>query len=100
MSARLRCSATHTNLIWAPRLAVVFLALLVVVPSPVSANNLTNFTTVPNTDFAMFGAGGMRGQGTGSIVVTGLSGTVTAAYLFWHGPTNDSADTNAAVTFS
>ncbi len=64
------------------------------------ASNLVNFTTVPNTDFATFGAGGMRGQGTGSIVVTGVSGTVTVAYLIWMGPTNDTGDANASVTFN
>lgn len=41
----------------------------------------------------------MRGQGTGSIVVSGVSGTVTTAYLFWHGPTNGN-DANASVTFN
>jgi hypothetical protein len=75
------------------------LGALLVPPAGASATGLTPFTTVTGTDFAIFGAGGMRGQGTGSIVVTGVSGSVTAAYLFWQGPTNDSGDSNAAVTF-
>ncbi len=75
------------------------LAAFGALPASLSANDITYFRTVSNTDFAIFGAGGMRGQGTGSIVVGGISGTVTQAYLFWHGPSNDSRDTNATVTF-
>ncbi len=75
-------------------------ALALCAAAPVLASDLTYFTTVTNTDYAVFGAGGMRGVGTGSIVVSGLSGTVTQAYLFWHGPTNDSGDSNALVTFN
>ena len=43
----------------------------------------------------------MRGDGTGSITVEGVSGTVTKALLYWNGPTN-SADPehNAAVNFA
>jgi hypothetical protein len=77
----------------------IVLAALWVLPASLSANNLTYFTTVANTDFAVFGAGGMRGQGTGTIAVAGITGTVTAAHLFWHGPSDDSADGNAVVTF-
>jgi hypothetical protein len=75
------------------------LALLAMTPA-LFGSNLVNFTTVANTDFAFFGAGGMRGAGTGNIAVTGVTGTVTTAFLYWHGPTNDPADTNAAVTFN
>ena len=83
-----------------PRKALLSLAISFLVVTSLAASDLVNFTTVPNTDFAMFGAGGMRGQGTGSIVVTGISGTVTVAYLYWMGPTNDTGDANAAVTFN
>lgn len=60
-----------------------------------------NQLSVSNTDVAEFGYGGMRGTGTGTIGVSGVSGTVTKALLYWNGPTN-SADTgaNAAVTFN
>ena len=44
---------------------------------------LVPFQTVANTDYAPFGLGGMD-SGSGSITVTGISGTVTAAYLYWH----------------
>ena len=83
------------------RLGFLALALLLVLPAYLSANDTVYFTSVPNTDFAVFGAGGMRGQGFGNpgIVVTGVSGTVTAAYLFWQGP-GAGNDDNASVTFN
>lgn len=64
------------------------------------ASEMVNFTTVPNTDVATFGLGGMRGLGTGSLTVSGVTGTVNTAYLYWHGPTNSLDPTaNANVTF-
>jgi hypothetical protein len=57
--------------------------------------------SVLNTDVAYAGYGGMRGNGTGSIVLQGVSGTVTKAVLYWHGPTNSTSPTvNATVTFN
>jgi hypothetical protein len=63
-----------------------------------------NQLSVSDTDVGEFGFGGMRGDGTGSIVVEGVSGTVTKALLYWNGPTN-SADppdpsANATVNFA
>lgn len=59
------------------------------------------FDTFTNTDWTSAGTGGMRNNGTGSIDLTGVSGTVTGAFLFWHGPTNSSDPlANAAVTFN
>jgi hypothetical protein len=57
--------------------------------------------TVSNTDVAEFGTGGMRGgDGTGTITVSGVTGPVLHALLFWHGPTNSSNPAaNASVTF-
>jgi hypothetical protein len=57
--------------------------------------------SIPGTDVGEFGDGGMRGTGTGSISVSGVTGQVTHALLYWHGPTN-SADpaSNATVGFS
>jgi hypothetical protein len=58
-------------------------------------------TTVRNTDVASFGFGGMRGNGTGAIAVSGVSGPVERALLYWNGPTNSPSPTaNAAVTFA
>lgn len=81
------------------RLGILALALLLVLPVCLSANDQVYFTQVGNTDFAVFGTGGMRGIGTGSIVVTGVTGTITAAYIFWHGP-GAGNDDNANVTFN
>src|SRR5439155_1347401 len=40
-------------------------------------------TSFLNTDVGEFGFGGMRGNGTGSITVSGITGTVTRALLYW-----------------
>ena len=58
-------------------------------------------TNLSSTDVAYFGFGGMRGIGTGSIDVAGVTGTVTKALLYWNGPTNSTDPTaNASVTFN
>ena len=56
---------------------------------------------VLDTDFISAGFGGMRGNGTGTITLNGVTpGTVTRALLFWHGPTNSSdPNVNATVAF-
>jgi hypothetical protein len=58
--------------------------------------------TASNVDVNEFGAGGMRdGAGTGSIAVSGVTGTVAKAVLYWHGPTNSTNPAaNANVTFN
>jgi hypothetical protein len=56
--------------------------------------------SVANADVAESGYGGMRGSGTGSITVSGVSGPVLHAFLYWNGPTNSAdPDANADVTF-
>jgi hypothetical protein len=66
-----------------------------------SANDLQTFRTIQNTDWTQAGVGGLRGVGTGSIALSGVTGAVTQAYLYWAGPTNlTSPDANAAVTFN
>lgn len=65
--------------------------------APAFANTISNFTTVLGTDFATAGIG-MRGTGSGSLTISGVSGTPGTSYLFWHGPTNSSSATaNANV---
>jgi hypothetical protein len=60
-----------------------------------------NQLSTTNTDIGEFGYGGMRGDGTGSITVSGVSGTVTKALLYWNGPTNSTdPDANATVDFA
>jgi hypothetical protein len=71
------------------------------VATSVRANNIAHFTTVFATDVVHAGFGGMRNDGTGTLTVSGVTGTVTRAYLYWHGPTESSdAAVNAAVTFA
>jgi hypothetical protein len=62
---------------------------------------LSTFQVFRNTDYTWSGVGGMRDSGYGIINLTNLTGAVTKAYLYWHGPmtagaTNEAA--NAAVT--
>src|SRR5437588_4734068 len=70
-------------------------------PAVVRANDIAGFTTIFGTDVVHAGFGGMRNDGTCTLTVSGVSGPVTKAYLYWHGPTNSSDPTaNAAVTFA
>lgn len=65
-----------------------------------AASDIASFRTVFNTDVAYAGLGGVRGGGSGSVNLSGVSGTVTKAYLYWQGPTNSSDPAaNANVSF-
>lgn len=77
------------------------LGLMLGGPGLAAASDLTFFKTVFDTDFTSAGYGGMRGIGTGTISLSGVTGTVSEAYLFWHGP-NRSTDllNNQTVTFA
>lgn len=77
-------------------------ALLGATISAAQASDITSFTTIFDTDWTTAGLGGMRGgPGTGSLSLSGVSGTVTKAYLYWHGPEDTGlAGANAAVTFA
>ena len=80
------------------KLAAVTLAFT---SSMAFANDIQYFTTVTNTDWTEAGLGGMRGVGTGDITLSGVSGSISQAYLFWHGPTNSTdPSVNAAVNFN
>ncbi len=50
-------------------------------------SNFEFFTRFDSTDYASFGLGGLRTEGEGFIDVEGIDGEVTAAYLYWQGPT-------------
>ena len=50
------------------------------------ANDIQFFQTVLDTDFVSAGVGGLRGVGSGTINLAGVSGPVSQAYLYWHGP--------------
>jgi hypothetical protein len=63
-----------------------------------AANNIQFHRTVFGTDFVSAGVGGMRNVGSGTIALSGVSGTITKAYLYWSGPTNSTnANANANV---
>ncbi len=80
---------------------VVTLAALWAAGGPTTANDIAEFETVFATDVASAGFGGMRGIGDGDITLSGVSGSVTDALLYWHGPTNSSDPAaNADVTFA
>jgi len=77
-------------------------ALALAFPTIANATDLTLFKTVFATDFTAAGADGMRGSGTGTIALAGVTGKVSEAYLYWHGPNNNpsSSTANAAVNFN
>lgn len=75
-------------------------AALLLLARPSAASSITYFDTVYNTDYAT-SAIGLRHVSTGDITVSGVSGTVTRAYLYWHGLTNTSDPTiNQNITFA
>ncbi len=78
------------------------LALAAVIGAgPAQASDLANFTTVFNTDWAQAGVGGLRDVGSGEIALSGVSGTVSRAYLYWHGPANPTSPlANAGINFA
>lgn len=49
------------------------------------AEPVTQSITVTGTDWTSAGVGGVGTVGTGDITLSGVSGTVTGAYLYWHG---------------
>jgi len=49
------------------------------------AEPVTESFTVPATDWTSAGVGGIGTVGTGTIALSGVSGSVTGAYLYWHG---------------
>jgi hypothetical protein len=66
--------------------ALATLAILLFFATRSSARELTLFQTVAKSDFVAVGVGGLRGvPGGGTLNLTNVSGTVTKAYLYWHG---------------
>lgn len=66
------------------------IAASIAISQPAAANIISDFETRFNTDFTSAGVGGLRGNGSGDINLTGVTGDVNKAYLYWHGPTNSS----------
>jgi hypothetical protein len=77
---------------------VVWLALTLCVEA--RANTLSFAETIFDTNFVTSDVG-LRDVGAGSLTVSGVSGSVTNALLFWHGPTNSTdPNVNADVNFN
>ncbi|MCG7636861.1 hypothetical protein F0261_15100 [Alteromonas sp. 07-89-2] len=65
------------------------------------ASVITSAGTFFDTDIAYAGVGGLRGNGSGDITLSGTSGSIEQAYLYWHGPTNSSDPSfNASALFN
>jgi hypothetical protein len=62
------------------------------------ATELTFVEKRSHTNYVSAGVGGLRNQTSGVIAVSGVSGTVTKAYLYWQGPTRSLSPTvNASI---
>lgn len=60
------------------------------------ASDLSLRETIYNTDYASAGVGGLRHDGNGAIRLSGVTGTVSRAYLYWAG-SMDSVNSNACA---
>src|SRR5207244_5703187 len=63
---------------------------------------ISHTRTLHNVDYTVAGISGVGG-GAGTITVTGISGTVTRAFLYWHGMNNTASDAiydNPTVTIN
>jgi hypothetical protein len=80
-------------------------------PAPAAAKQVEKLTTILHTKFVSAGIGGMAStsrsagsegtNGSGTIVLSGVTGPVTKALLYWHGPTaGGPSSVNAGVRFN
>jgi len=69
-------------------LVLIILAAVLTLATEAVATELSFVGKQSHTSVVTAGVGGLRNQTSGSIVVSGVSGTVTKAYLYWAGPTN------------
>jgi hypothetical protein len=78
------------------------LVLCCLVTGAAQATPISHTRTLHNVNYVVAGAAGVGG-GTGTITIAGVSGTVTKAYLYWHGINNTGADAvynNPTVTIN
>jgi choice-of-anchor A domain-containing protein/RHS repeat-associated protein len=69
-------------------------------PNP-RGSGVQPFEAVFGTNVASAGYGGMRNNGTGQITLSGVSGRIRQALLYWQGPTNSTdPNANAVVQFA
>ena len=52
------------------------------------ANDVSLHETIYNTDYVSASVGGLRNASTAALKLAGVNGSVTKAYLYWHGPMN------------
>lgn len=65
------------------------------------ANEVTHLETIYNTDYVSASVGGLRNTATASLKLAGVSGPVSKAYLYWHGPMNSTNPlANATIKFN
>ncbi|MDB6055397.1 MAG: hypothetical protein JWN25_2920, partial [Verrucomicrobiales bacterium] len=62
-----------------------------------AATELSFFASYTNVDYVSAGVGGLRETGYGDISLTGVSGTIKKAYLYWHGH-GKQGDYDASIT--
>lgn len=82
--------------------ALVMGIALLAISETALAKTLTLGRTETNTDFVSTGVGGI-GDGPGTLTVSGVSGDVRKAFLYWHGINNSGAGAeydNATITFA
>ncbi len=70
---------------------VLYAAPAILFAGTASASIIDYYDTIFDVDYLSAGAGGLRGTGTTTIELSGVTGDVNRALLYWHGPTN-SAD--------
>jgi hypothetical protein len=58
----------------------------------------TGSNTIENTDYRFAGVGALRDVGSGTISLSGVTGTITKAYLYWSGETNSLTDAGNNIT--
>jgi hypothetical protein len=63
---------------------LIVVAVAMVIPAVALATPIHNVRTESNIDWTSAGIGGVGG-GSGTIHLTGVSGTVHKAFLYWHG---------------
>ena len=83
-------------------LVAVTFATVALLAGNALATPISQSRTVQNVDWCSVGVGGIGDVGTGTLDLNCVSGTVTAAYLVWHGINNSGTDAvydNATIDF-
>ena len=93
-------SSRFARLFAGAMVASLALQLVAIAPRPAAATQLSFLDWIRGAQVAQASYGGMRATGTGTVAISGVTGPVRSAYLFWQGRTNSTSPTvNAAVSF-